>query len=256
MTTSADPPLTQSGTSTPTPPSFDLDGVSLLLDFDGTLVEIADRPDLVAPEPWVCRELARLHMHLEGRLAIVSGRGAAEVALLLDNPELTIVGSHGAELRFPDGTMVGPHSPTALPTIVGELQRFAASRPSLFVEEKPLGVALHFRGAPMLEAACREFAEQLATEHDMCLQPGKMVFEIRCGEADKGLAVQRLMSRAPMAGTRPIFVGDDRTDEPAFVVAQELGGAGVFIGPPRQTAASYFLPSVQAVHDWLQSLGA
>lgn len=256
MTTLAGPPQNQNETYRPAPPSFDLTRVSLLLDFDGTLVEIAERPDRVAPPQWLRDELVRLGESLAGRLAIVSGRGAADVAMLLGVPELTIVGSHGAELRRPDGTTLGPQPPAALSAITAALQHFAASNPGVVVEIKPLGVALHFRGAPMLEAACRATAERLAAKHGMGVQPGKLVFEIHCGQTDKGLAVHGLMRQPPMEGTRPIFIGDDLTDEPAFVAAQELGGAGIFVGAPRATAARFLLPDVPAVHRWLQGLGA
>ena len=127
----------------------------------------------------------------------------------------------------------------------------AGGRPGLLVEEKSFGVALHYRLAPEAEAEARILAAALAEELDLCLQPGKMVAELRVAGGDKGRVVHRLMDRPPMRGTRPVFVGDDVTDEAGFVAARALGGHGVLIGAARATAADHRLDSPAALRAWL-----
>ena len=94
---------------------------------------------------------------------------------------------------------------------------------------------------------------EIAGRHDLLLQRGKMVAELRPAGANKGDALKALMREPRFMGARPLFVGDDLTDEHAFGAAAELGGAGILVGPPRETAARYRLESVKAVADWLQA---
>jgi trehalose 6-phosphate phosphatase len=80
--------------------------------------------------------------------------------------------------------------------------------------------------------------------------------EARPRGVHKGAAVQALSRHAPFTGRRPVYVGDDRTDEDGFRAALVLGGHGVKVGP-EPSEARYRLNSVRAVHDWLAaSLGA
>ena len=125
--------------------------------------------------------------------------------------------------------------------------------PGVLVEEKPLGVALHYRGAPNAEMVCHAAAKQAALETGMTLQFGKMLVELKPASGDKGSALLRFMKQPPFAGTRPIFIGDDVTDEHGFEAARELDGAGVLVGPDRPTAAIYRLEDVSAVRAWLHS---
>ncbi|HYD36393.1 MAG TPA: trehalose-phosphatase, partial [Allosphingosinicella sp.] len=114
-------------------------------------------------------------------------------------------------------------------------------------------VALHYRLAPERGRAVEEFAEKLALRFGLALQRGKMVAELRPHGADKGGAVRRLMAEPPFAGARPVFVGDDLTDEYAFEAASALGGEGVLVGPPRPTAARWRLDDVARVTAWLEA---
>ena len=237
----------------PSPPLNPPARISLFLDFDGTLVELAQRPDLVRVEPPLPALLARLERKLEGRIALLTGRGADLAAALLGQVNFPVAGSHGAELRA-DGAISAPARPAQLDQALAELQHFAATRPGLVIENKPLGVGLHYRQRKQDEIASRTFAGELARRLGLHLQPGKMVFELRAHGPDKGGALAMLMDRAPMKGTHPLFLGDDLTDEAGFLAAARLGGAGVLVGPARPTAARYRLDSVRAVHDWLERL--
>lgn len=237
----------------PAPPVSHLPPISLFLDFDGTLVELAEQPDQVEVQPPLPELLLRLERMLDGRIALLTGRGADHVAALLGPVTYPIAGSHGAELRE-GGRTTAPNRPAQLDEALAELQQFSVNRPGLVIESKPLGVGLHYRQRAQDEQESRAFASELAQRLGLHLQPGKMVFELRISGSDKGTALAALMKRAPMKGSRPLFLGDDLTDEPGFEVATQLGGAGVLVGAMRLTAARYRLDSVDAVHTWLERL--
>jgi hypothetical protein len=92
----------------------------------------------------------------------------------------------------------------------------------------------------------------LAAELGLTVQDGDMVVELRAEGPDKGGAVEAFMAEPPFAGFRPVFVGDDLTDEHGFAAARARGGFGVVVGARRPTAALYALSDVGAVQQWLR----
>ena len=236
----------------PPPPVDLLLDASLFLDFDGTLVEIAATPDAVRVSETLRQLLRDLSARLDGRVAIISGRSVAEIATLLDPVTLSIAGSHGLEIAGAGQPPVVPARTAGVDAALAALHHFAADRPGVLVEDKPFGVGLHYRQAPGEEAHARDLAARLADEHDLHLQLGKMVAELRLPGADKGSALRTLMAEPGRAPTRPVFMGDDVTDEAAFAAARELGGTGILIGPARETHARYRLDDVPAALAWLR----
>jgi len=236
----------------PTPPLTGLGSASLFLDFDGTLVSLADTPASVKVHETLIQLLDRLQIQLDGRLALISGRGADEVVDLLRPLRPAIAGSHGVERIGATGQRHAPKATDGIPEAIGELRVLAQQQPGVLVEEKPFGVALHYRLAPHAEALCHDVATQAAVRLGLELQPGKMVIELKPAGADKGRALREFMAEAPFAGSRPLFIGDDLTDEHGFEAANDLGGAGILVGPARASAARYGLRDVEAVHRWLE----
>lgn len=232
------------------PPVALLRYASLFLDFDGTVVPIAARPDAIVLPAALPALLNRLATRLDGRLAIISGRPVHQLATWLSEPSCLLIGSHGAECRAPGKPPSTKQAPD-LSGIINAMQAFADTTPGVLVEAKPYGVALHYRVAPHARAAARALATSLATCDGYAFQQGKMVFEVRTTGADKGTALADTMTQGGWANTRPVMIGDDRTDEPAFAAAAALGGAGVRVGRNRRTAAAYRLGSVAAVLGWL-----
>lgn len=239
----------------PSPPPDLLQGASLFLDFDGTLVEIASRPDAVRVDARLHALMRRLHDRLGGRVAVISGRPAGQIQLLFGGLALPVAGSHGMEFRWPDGRVALADRPAALIDVLDAMDDLAARTPGVLVEDKPLGAALHYREAPAAEAACLALARDLAARHALRLQPGKMMIEVRATGGDKGAALHKLMAEPERAGTRPVFMGDDETDEPGFAAAAKLGGAGILVGRPRPSAALYGLDDVEATLAWLDRAG-
>jgi trehalose 6-phosphate phosphatase len=239
----------------PPPTAGFLQNASLFLDFDGTLVEIAQRPEAVRVPPRLPEILRSVSERLRNRVAVISGRPAARVKELLA-ADVIVVGSHGMEFVRRDGQGSSPPRPTALMGILAAMRDLADRHPGVIVEDKPLGAALHYRQCPAAEADCVALASKLASRHALHLQPGKMMVEVRTAGGDKGTAIRTLMRELDMAGTRPVFMGDDLTDEPGFAAAADLGGAGILVGEPRETAARYRLEGVEAALAWLEAASA
>ena len=235
----------------PAPPPGLLEGAALFLDFDGTLVELAETPGSIHVSPELPGLLKRLCALVEGRIAIVSGRSIGDLDSHLDCSGIAVSGSHGLELRLADGTHLPLFVPRPLDEVRGALAAFAEATPGLLIEEKPAGLALHYRQAPEAEERVLALTARLAAEHGLTLQQGKMVAELRPAGADKGDAVRALMAEPPFAGARPVVVGDDLTDEHGFEAAAAMGGAGILVGEARESAACYRLPDVASVAQWL-----
>jgi trehalose 6-phosphate phosphatase len=237
----------------PAPKPLRLGETALFLDLDGTLAPIAARPQDVRPDPRRTSLLERLAKRLDGRLAVVSGRTLADVDRILEGCVTAVAGVHGLVLRHPNGRVEVTPAHPGLAAAVAGLRAFAALDSGLIVEEKGLSVALHFRLAGRYGAAAHDCAERLAASTGLTLQEGDMVEELRTPGPDKGTSVRAFMSAPPFAGARPVFVGDDATDEDGFAAAYALGGLGVGVGAIRPTQASYRLIDVDAALTWLEN---
>ena len=239
-------------TCLPPPQRALLDGASLFLDFDGTLVDFVIDPSAAAVDLALRTLLRDLSARLDGRLAILSGRSLADLTARLDVGEIAMAGSHGLERRSADGIVTSATIPPALATATQAARNFAKAH-DLLLESKTAGVALHYRDAVHAEAAVDAFARALAQQTGLELQSGKCVRELKVPGANKGDAVRAFMTEPPFTLGRPVVVGDDLTDEHAFIAAAALGGSAILVGEARPTAAHYRLPTVEATLAWLSS---
>lgn len=207
------------------------DQIALLLDFDGTLAEIAASPSSVSVDVALPRLLRALGARCGGALAIVTGRPVAEIDCLLQGAVVTVAGLHGAEQRH-DGRIRRLATPPALDRARDAVRALAGTTPGLLIEDKGLALAVHYRACPEAEAPLRRALSALteAAAGALGLQPGKMVFELKPAGASKGEAVHSLMDRPPFAGRRPLFAGDDTTDEDGFAATLARGGIALKIG--------------------------
>ncbi|MHA7818776.1 MAG: trehalose-phosphatase [Erythrobacter sp.] len=225
--------------------------VALFLDFDGTLVELAPGPEAIAPLPDLGARLATLAGRLGGACALVSGRAIADLESHVGPLPIAAAGSHGADIRCANGELLGEGAQGLPDAIEAKLRAFAKAE-DLDYEHKPHGGALHYRRNPDHGPRAHAFAQELAAEHGWAAQSGKCVVELVASDANKGGAVGTLMGVTPFMGGRPVFIGDDLTDEAGFRACKELGGAGILVGERRDSCADHALSNVAAVHDWLE----
>ncbi len=225
--------------------------ISVFLDFDGTLVELASGPDAIEPEDGLAQRLGVFSERLKGRCAVVSGRAISDIESHIGTLGIAAAGSHGTDIRGADGEPLGD-KPQGLPVVIERELREFASENDLDYEAKPHGGALHYRSNPARGEDARRFAESLALSHGWSAQHGKCVVELVARNANKGSAVFTLMQSAAFAGSRPFFVGDDLTDEAGFIACADLGGAGILVGEREPTQARFRLPDVSSVHEWLE----
>ncbi len=227
----------------------------LFLDFDGTLVEIADSPQAVRAERHLAGTLTAISDCLDGALAIVSGRPVAEIDRHLDHDGFPAAGLHGLEIRRCGGHPISRIEVAPPAAGIREaLAAFADAQPGVVLENKDIALALHYRARPELADACADAVRKAIEGHgNLHVLNGKMVIEVKPAAADKGRAVHRFMEDAPFRGRVPVFVGDDVTDEDGFRAAHALGGFGIMIGDG-DTAAHWRIGSVSAFLNWLVAM--
>ncbi|MGH6682987.1 MAG: trehalose-phosphatase [Pseudolabrys sp.] len=211
---------------------LDPKSIALLLDVDGTLVDIGPSPREVHVSDDLRGSLARLAQLTGGAVALVSGRPIADLDVLFAPLKLPAIGGHGAELR-PRGDKVIGSAPPLPPDLRRRLAEVATPGSGIIAEDKGYSLALHYRKAPQHEerlrshiAAGRAAFPDEATE----VLPGKAMLEVKRPNVNKGDAVRALMNHPPFAGRKPVFIGDDVTDESVFAVLPDLGGKGFSVG--------------------------
>jgi trehalose 6-phosphate phosphatase len=227
---------------------------ALFLDFDGSLVDIALNPDDVIVPRSLLALLPNLEAQLNGALAIISGRPIADLDGLLAPLQLAAGGEHGAELRHLSNGAI--QQSVDLPELAAlQLRDLNRQLQGTVLELKTASAALHFREAPEHEAAAIAGVKKMAARYaDYELMHGKMVAELKPVRANKGMAIAELAAQEPFAGRRPVFIGDDVTDEAGFIVVNELGGLSIRVGKTAATEARYSLADVADVHRWLAHL--
>jgi trehalose 6-phosphate phosphatase len=241
----------------PSPPRLRAADIALFLDVDGTLLEIEREPGAVHVPERLCHTLADLQVATGGALALVSGRSLDQLDRLFSPLRLSAAGLHGLERRGADGEVK-----RAAPDLVilerarRRLAAFADAVLGVLLEDKGLTLALHYRQAPAAASAAIAAAETAVAESAgaLVLLRGKMVCELKPPEVDKGRAIAAFMTEPPFAGRRPVFAGDDVTDEAGFSAINELGGVSIRIGDGDPTTAAYRHDDVAAVQTWLLEL--
>jgi len=229
---------------------------AFFFDFDGTLVELAPTPDGVQVEPRVVELLSELRRLTNGAVAVVSGRGIDSIDAFLGMPDLPIAGLHGAERRDANGDTqrIGFHDQRLL-RMEQVLAQVVNEHPGMLLEIKGAALALHYRNAPDREPVAREATERLVADYPgaYVLQPGKMVYEIKPKDVDKGRAMRAFLDEPPFVGRFAVFAGDDLTDEKGFAVVNERGGLSIKVGVG-ETMARTRIESISALLDWVESI--
>lgn len=239
----------------------DLERLLLILDFDGTLAPIVERPARAGLADGA-REVLRAAAE-RTTVTVLSGRPVSDLAPRLEGLPVTLSGGHGAEIRLPDGThtlLVDPgECAPVLDAVHRELTDLLAGTTSFRLERKPASLAVHYRqaGAGDLETTLPEVRRRLVrhatSPPGFELLEGHEVTELRPAGVDKGAAVRWLIDHHP--GKLPLAVGDDVTDEDAFRAAVTAGGEGVLVAAqPRESAARWRLDGPGRVVQLLAAL--
>ncbi len=221
---------------------------ALLLDLDGTLIDIAPTPDSVVIPPELPTVLLRLRGQLSDALAIVTGRPIAQVDALLPGIPYAVAGEHGGAIRHAPGELGDRVTVVSVPAAwLDQAEALAAEHEGAILERKARGFVLHYRLAP---DAGPIFAEALGRlmlgwPHH-ALSAAHKAWEVKPVGIDKGRAVTALMAKEPFAGRTPVFLGDDVTDEDGMRVAREMGGLGLRVQDHFENAAG--------VRHWLAQL--
>jgi trehalose 6-phosphate phosphatase len=238
------------------PDSIDLSRTVLLLDVDGTLIDIADTPCRVVMPPTLRKTLSNLLEQSGGGVALVSGRTIASLDELFAPLSAPAIGGHGAEIRLAASGPKLKQRPAALSeTVRQQLHLLAKIDPWVLVEDKSHSIALHYRLAAQQENFLkREVAAIAAAEStEVEILFGKAVIEIKPLLFSKGTAVCELMTHPPFAGRTPLFIGDDTTDESVFGLLPQLAGLGYSVGRPIPGVQGTFR-SPEHVRSWLAQL--
>ena len=237
------------------PPPAPLDErCALFLDIDGTLLEFAPTPDGVSVDRELADLLNAFRQALDGAVALITGRTLANVDRLFGGAKLLVAGLHGSERRSADG-VVRRHERAAaeLAQLREDMARFAARHRGLLFEDKGVSFAIHYRRAPALASFVHRTLRRHAAHASIVgwhIQRGKGILELRPEGRDKGTAIVDYLREPPFEGRKPVFVGDDLTDEFGFDAVTTLGGQAVKVGPG-PTSAAFRLRDVSAVRQWL-----
>ena len=237
-------------------------GLLLLLDYDGTLVEIALRPELATPSPELLELLANLAARPGWAVVVVSGRPLKDLLALLPIPGLNYLGSHGGEglIQGQPWTLQGL---AANPEELGKLKRLVTESlkglSGWWLEDKPLGFALHYRQASALEeaglmAALEPCLAQVARQGNYQILLGKKVVEILPVMVNKGAAIQAISASPGFSNYFPLYLGDDDTDESVFKVLADRGLTIKVGRADSRTAAAYSLARPADVREFLARL--
>src|SRR5450432_2987300 len=234
-----------------------LNECALLLDIDGTLLDFAPTPREVWVPPGLAKTLDRLLARTSGALALVSGRSLNDIDLIFAPEQFPAVGGHGAEMRISmDNEAVATHAPPMDKELKRRLAAIARLSPGILLEDKGYSLALHYRLAPHAEKAIYEAISLIRADLPNApieVLPGKCVCEIKHSGFDKASGVRELMTHEPFKGRRPIFIGDDVTDETVFAIMPELEGLAYSVGRRAHGVAGHF-DDPRGVREWLAHL--
>jgi trehalose 6-phosphate phosphatase len=221
-----------------------LSETAVLLDIDGTLLDLAPTPREVWVPPGLAKTLNRLHKRTNGALALVSGRSLNDIDLIFAPDQFPAVGGHGAEMRIEaDSDAVAAHAPPMDKELKRRLAAIARLSPGILLEDKGYSLALHYRLAPHAEKAIYAAVSLIRADlpnASIEVLPGKQVCEIKHSGFTKATGVQELMKHEPFRGRRPFFIGDDVTDESVFAIMPDLDGLAFSVGRRVRGVAGHF----------------
>ncbi len=241
-------------TSSPPLPSLQW---CVFLDVDGTLVEFTDSPLETYADPELKALLRDVAERLGGALALVSGRSIEYLDGLFAPLRLPAAGLHGVERRKASGVMHGASFvDSQLDPARTVLKALVIAHPGTLLEDKGRTIAVHFRMAPRSEPAVLETVRAIAAQlgSNYHIQGGNMMLELKPRGFTKASAIKAFMHEPPFSGRKPVFVGDDLTDQDGFRTVEDQGGISIAVGD--RVHGQFRLENPKAVRGWLEGISA
>jgi trehalose 6-phosphate phosphatase len=235
---------------------IDLRDSAVLLDVDGTIVDIAPTPVDVKVQPRLIKALRTIARETDGAVAFVSGRPLADLDRMFAPLKLAAVAGHGAEMRLSGNGKPSRYDTPIGGDLRGQFKAFVSKLDGIILEDKGYSLALHYRLAPQHAAAVREAVAAACAPYpadSIEVLPGKAVIEVKSAAFNKGTGIRELMRFPPFRGRKPVFVGDDVTDQAAFKVMPEFGGKAFSVGHKMKGLDGCF-PNPQDVREWLYQI--
>src|SRR4051794_38729485 len=230
---------------------------AILLDIDGTLLDLMPTPREVWVPPGLSETLKGLAERTSGALALVSGRSLNDIDLIFAPDVYRAVAGHGAEMRLSvDSEADDVHAPPMDKELKRRLAAIAKLSPGILLEDKGYSLALHYRLAPHAEKAIYAAVSLIRADLPNApieVMPGKCVCEIKHSGFNKASGVVELMTHDPFKGRRPIFIGDDVTGESVCAIRRELRGLAFSVGRRAKSVVSHFAEP-RGVRQWLARL--
>lgn len=240
------------------------DGFFLLLDYDGTLTPIMERPELAILHLDMKKLLKRLASQF--KVAIISGRSLSDLKKLVALTGIYYMGNHGLEINGPSVEFVLPGAKRTRPIIsklCNKLRKELKHIHGAIVDDKELTVSVHYRLVPRKELrALKSIFEEVVGPHVasgfIMVTKGKKVFEVRpnvdWGKGKAALWIINLID--PMGKLTPIYIGDDKTDEDAFLAIKDRGITILVSGKRKKSHAKFFLRDESEVKTFFKKLAS
>ena len=233
----------------------DIQQVALFLDVDGTLYDIENSPSLIRPCFRLQKKLHTIRNRLGGALGLISGRSLDDLDRIFDNNKIPVAGNHGAQLRDALRTKEYQADTGNIEGIAHKVRALLNEQKNIEIENKGSNLTVHFRNSTIDRKEINKIIMELVKyEPKLTFLKGKEVLEIKPLSHNKGTAISYFMRTKPFIKRRPVFIGDDVSDEDGFETVNKKGGWSVHVGNNKRSKANFFLPNVKSVHEMMKQL--
>ena len=233
----------------------DIQQVALFLDVDGTLYDIENSPSLIKPCFRLQKKLYTIRNRLGGALGLISGRSLNDLDRIFGNNKIPVAGNDGAQMRDALRTKEYQADTVNIKEIAHKIRGLLNEEKNIEIENKGSNLTVHFRNSTIDRREInRTIMELVKCEPSLTFLKGKEVLEVKPLSHNKGTAISYFMRTKPFIKRRPIFIGDDETDEDGFETVNKKGGWSVRVGNYKRSKANFFLPNVKSVHEIMKQL--
>ena len=233
----------------------DIQQVALFLDVDGTLYDIENSPSLIKPCFRLQKKLHTIRNRLGGALGLISGRSLNDLDRIFGNNKIPVAGNHGAQLRDALRTKEYQADTGNIKVIADKIKGLLNGQKDIEIENKGSNLTVHLRNSTINRKEINKIIMELVKhEPKLTFLKGKEVLEVKPLSHNKGTAISYFMRTKPFIKRRPIFIGDDVSDEDGFETVNKKGGWSVRVGNNKRSKANFFLPDVKSVHGMMKQL--